>query len=250
MLHTASTAFVMTCDPTLACCTSVKESILLLSQSSCILGSPQPVGWRNRLKIALMSAEHILVSRLPFDMTKIVTAVLFGVAIVTSIGRSYIQFYLLRQFKTEDFFHLLGVVFLIGMTTLYYVTMQTWYEALNILTGGLAALTPENIQLVDNDLGPFAKQQSAMTILAIAIVFWIKLAYMALFYRLIGRVKHIYIYWWLIMVSTVWRHALLNGRLADWKQLIGGVVCLVCSLFGCPPWLTVAELGKITSLFY
>jgi hypothetical protein len=149
------------------------------------------------------STTPIQISRLPLETTKIVTAVLFGVAIITSLGRSYVQFYLLRQFKTEDYFHILSITFLIGLTTLYYVTMQTWYEALNLFTGGLAAFTPQNIQLAIKDFEPFPKQQSALTIMAVAVLFWIKFAYLAFFYRLISRMKKLYIYWWFIMVFTV-----------------------------------------------
>jgi hypothetical protein len=128
------------------------------------------------------------------------------VAIITSVGRGYIQFYLLRQIKFEDYIHLLGAGFLIGLTTLYYVTMQSWYKAITIIHNGTAAITQENVQLILTDFAPLAKQQSAMAIMAITILFLIKLAYMGLFYRLISRVKNLYRYWWLVMVFVVRRH--------------------------------------------
>lgn len=148
-------------------------------------------------KVSRHTVEDLLYP--PSHVRQGVTGALFGVAVITAIGRTYIRARILKQWGIEDGLLAFAVVCLCGTITLSYLTVDYSYNAVDAILLGAG-----------NSPGALLAQVPLMTKVSDAagalwwlVIFSVKLAYLFFFRRLIIRVHGLNRWWWCVMVFMV-----------------------------------------------
>ena len=128
-----------------------------------------------------------------------VTVALFGLAIVAFLIRGYIRIRIHQKVQVEDYILLFAVVCLCAVTGLIYATLPAMY-----------ALVQPDLHGFENDLmfdllGEIPRvsktQNSAQTIWWL-VIYFVKIAFLFFFRRLISRLRGLNIWWWLATILT------------------------------------------------
>lgn len=110
--------------------------------------------------------------------------------------RLYIQLKIVKRFNIEDWILVFSVVCLFPMTIVTYAFMKDRYEALDvILKGAKSTLVSEVIR----ESSMISKMDDIVTAMWWPILFGVKLAYLAFFYKLIDRVKNLKVWWYCVL---------------------------------------------------
>ena len=129
-----------------------------------------------------------------------VTATLFGLALLTYAARFYIRTVILRQFFAEDGLLLFSVICLIVDTGLSLSITQPVYDALSVILHG------PDLTLLTKTLGglpEIARQNNAVGVLGWCTIFSAKLAFLFFFRRLIIHSPSLYMWWWWALAITL-----------------------------------------------
>lgn len=131
-------------------------------------------------------------TRIPPRAFQATTGVLFGVAIIACVGRSYIQFTLHKKFYAEDWILLFAMTVLVGSTVLCFLLFPRLYRALEVTLGSFDV---ELFEEVIEDIPIESSEANAISTLWWFTIFPVKLAYLLFFRKLIYRLHHLTRYW-------------------------------------------------------
>ena len=106
----------------------------------------------------------------------------------------------MKRVFIEDGLLLASTIILITVTGICYASLPGLYDSIDlILIGAASTVLTEVIEHVTAE----AKESLAMSVLWWLILFPIKLAYLAFFYKLTTQLKNLRIWWWCVAVFIV-----------------------------------------------
>lgn len=148
-------------------------------------------------KVGSHTVEDLLYP--PFNVRQGVTGALFGVAVITALGRTYIRARILKQWGIEDGLLAFAVVCLCATTVLNYLTVDYIYNALKVILLGAGNSLGDLIAQIPLKM----KETDAAAGFWWLVIFSVKLAYLFFFRRLIFGLQGLSRWWWCVMVFMV-----------------------------------------------
>lgn len=173
-------------------------------------------------KVRLRASPLLCCIFIPLTLPQGVTGVLFGLAIIAFVIRSYIRIRIHKQVHVEDFILLLAIVSLCAATGLAYAALTAQYELIQLILHGFE--DDLAFQLL-GEIPKISKEENAVTNTWWLVIFSVKMAFLFFFRRLISRLRTLNIWWWFATTLTI----------------IAGLVSVAVSWLTCP-YFTVEGL--------
>lgn len=150
---------------------------------------------------------------------------MFAIALLGILGRFYIRLRIHKQFSIDDGILILGTCCLISSLGMTFSEIDYMYtvEALTLGEMTISQLPPAYPDRVIY----YRKMNNASLILTWLTIVSIKFSFLALFKKLIDRIRPLVVYWWII--------AVFNGAVAIYGATVPILAC---------PALSSTESGK------